>query len=315
MIPLSGRRPWVLVLCLCLLLCLAFSLFLPTVGAAQENGSIRVFKSWQSADQALPETVQLHLMHEGSKVSSIRLSAANADSQGRWVGSFDNTPLYSEDGRAIPYTVAEEPLEGFQFLVLQQPRAESIAIQSWGEKVTPASSSSYSIGSANLLAANKGGSYYVWTRDALGESQRLRLLSAINEAGLQGFGKSLSLENTQFASSLPASFPDGVSLRQSEGGTFVDFERTSVWSLFYAGSYEQTEAKDALTINRAVDSQPSPSPVPSAPPSPSASPAPSNPPVPPATGDEGMLCTLLMMSAALLGFSCTLYRLKLQKGK
>ena len=231
---------------------LAAALLLVSAPAANaaEYGEVGVAKTWDAGSGELPESVTVRLLSSGREVSRLTLTAADASVNGSWQGSFKNVPLYNDDGTPIGYTVEELPVEGFSSEVVRQPRAESVAASSWGSKVTPASQRSYSIGSSNLVAAKKGGSYYVWTDRALSAGQQSRLLAAINNARLQGLGKSLSTSNTEFASGLPASMANGaVSFRLDGGETYIDFGRTSAWSLFYAGTLEISDAQGAVIAN------------------------------------------------------------------
>lgn len=221
----------------------------PAANAA-EYGEVGVAKTWDAGSGELPESVTVRLLSGGREVSRLTLTAADASVNGSWQGSFKNVPLYNDDGTPISYTVEELPVEGFSSEVVRQPKAESVAASSWGSKVTPASQSSYSIGSSNLVAAKKGGSYYVWTDRALSAGQQSRLLTAINSARLQGLGKALNTSNTEFASGLPTSMANGaVSFRLDGGETYIDFGRTSAWSLFYAGTLEISDAQGAVIAN------------------------------------------------------------------
>ena len=191
--------------------------------------------------------------------------------------------------------------------------------------MTPASDSSYPIGSAKLVVANKGGTYYVWTLSSLGAAEKKQLLAGINAADLQGLGKALTESNTEFAAGLPASFSDGVRLRQSGQVTYIEFEKTNVWSLFYAGDYSLQEAQAAVIVNRAeaaaptetpsptASPEPTASPAPTVTPAPTASPAPTMPPsptAPPNTGDADSGYAFAMMGASLLGLLLILGRLR-----
>ena len=257
---------------------LAAALLLVSAPAAQaaEYGEIGVAKTWDADSGELPESVTVRLLSGGREVSRLTLTAADASVNGSWQGSFKNVPLYNDDGTPISYTVEELPVEGFSSEVVRQPKAESVAASSWGNKVTPASQSSYSIGGSNLVAAKKGGSYYVWTDRALSAGQRARLLTAINNARLQGLGKGLSISNTEFASGLPASMANGaVGFRLDGGETYIDFGRTSAWSLFYAGTLEISDAQGAVIANvrRAEPtSEPTPTAEPTEEPTPTAEP-------------------------------------------
>lgn len=283
---------------------LAAALLLVSAPAANaaEYGEVGVAKTWDAGTGELPESVTVRLLSGGREVSRLTLTAADASVNGSWQGSFKNVPLYNDDGTPISYTVEELPVEGFSSEVVRQPKAESVAAASWGSKVTPASQSSYSIGGSNLVAAKKGGSYYVWTDRALSAGQQSRLLAAINNARLQGLGKALSTSNTEFASGLPASMANGaVGFRLDGGETYIDFGRTSAWSLFYAGTLEISDAQGAVIANvrRAEPTaepteEPTPTAEPTEEPTPTAEPtkeptptiAPTNEPTPSAAPSE-----------------------------
>lgn len=305
------------VLFLYALFCMAFTLFSPSAAAAGETGSINVVKRWES-EAELPEAVTLYLKNGGNTVAALTLKPSDAQPDGSWQGSFENVPLYDAQGLAIQYSISEEPVEGWELSIVQLPLAEILRVKGFSEKVTPASESSYPIASYNMLVANKGGSYYVWTRVELSERQKERLLDKINAAGLGGFGNELSLENTDFAAGVPASFEGGVTVRQEGAAVWVDFERTNVWSLFYAGELELTEAREALIVNRAAVVQPtaSPSPAPTATPTPTPAPTPSPVPTPfpapeiPETGDTGLVSYVLGFGFSLAVAGLILLKLK-----
>lgn len=294
----------------------AFVLFSPAAQAVGETGSIGVVKLWEG-EAELPENVRLYLKNGGQPVSTLTLSADNSLPDGSWSGSFENVPLYDAKGNVIQYSIGEEPIPGWELSLTQLPSAETLRVKNWGGKVTPASVESYSIGQANMLAANKGGSYYVWTREALSDGQKSRLISEINAARLQGFGRELSLRNTDFQSGLPAAFDGGINLRQDGQRVFVDFERTNVWSLFYPGSIELTGAREARLINRAAAVQPTPTPTPT--PTPAATPTPTpvatpsptpSPTEPPVTGDTGISGVAVTLVLSLAAAGLILWKLK-----
>lgn len=305
-----------------------FAFFSPAAQAVGETSALGVVKLWEG-EAELPESVRLYLKNGGQTVGILTLSADNALPDGSWSGSFENVPLYDAKGRVIQYSIDEEPIPGWELSVTQLPSAETLQVKSWGNKVTPASEKSYSVGQADMLVANKGGNYYVWTREALSEGQKSLLISQINAARLQGFGKELSLRNTDFQSGLPAAFEYGVSLRQDGQRTFVDFESPKVWSLFYTGSIELTRAQEARLVNRATAVQPTAAPTtaptptaaPTSPPTATPTAAPTPPPTatptpvpsvqptplptePPRTGDTGIsgVAVTLVLSLAAAGF-------------
>ena len=305
---------------LILALTAVFSLLCPSALAAGERGTVDVVKQWRG-DGQLPQTVTLYLKNGGSIVSSLSLSTADARSDGSWAGSFEDVPLYDAQGNAIQYSVDEEPIPGWELTVTQLPAAGTLRIDSWGQKVTPASESRYPIGKADLVAANKGSRYYVWTRDELSESERELLLREINSASLQGFGAELSFENTHFESGLPARFTAGVGIYRNGEEAYVSFERTNVWSLFYSGSIGRAGEREARLINSAAavspppTSTPTPTPAPdhTPAPSPTASPQPSLPPSqPPKTGDGGVSGAAAALALSLCAAGLLVWKLKKQ---
>lgn len=313
----GARRLLISFVCVFMAFLLLAGSFPAQASQAEGTGEITVVKRWQG-DEPLPESVMVKLLENGQSIRTLRLTAADAQADGSWQGSFRGIPLYDSQGRPIDYTVVEEPVEGYASTVTQQPRAAALTVGSFGEKVTPASDSSYTIGSSRLVVANKGGNYYVWILDSLDTAEKKQLLAGINAANLQGLGKELTESITEFAAGLPASFSDGVRLRQSGQVTYIEFEKTNVWSLFYAGDYSLQEAQGAVILNRAEEAAPTESPAPSASPAPSpnpeptATPAPTEPPSPtepPQTGDAGIGYAFAMLGAALLGLLLILGRL------
>ena len=326
----GARRLLISFVCVFMAFLLLAGSFPAQASQADSAGEIPVVKRWEG-EEALPERVTVKLLEKGTSIRTLTLTAADAQADGSWQSSFQNIPLYDSQGRPIDYTVAEEPVAGYTSTVTQQPRAAALAVGSFGEKVTPASDSSYPIGASRLVVANKGGNYYVWTLSSLGPAEKKQLLSGINAANLQGLGKELTESNTEFASGLPASFSDGVRLRQSGQVTYIEFEKTNVWSLFYAGDYSLQEAQGAVIVNRAEAAaptespaptetpaptgspEPTASPAPTVSPVPTASPAPTAPPsptAPPNTGDGDSGYAFAMMAASLLGLLLILGRLR-----
>ncbi len=267
-------------LCLAVLAVLA-ALFIPACAYADDGEYITVRKTWQHGnvpEGERPQSVTVSILADGAEYASLTLTAANAGADGSWTGSIGPVPVYNERGEAITYTVSEPAVAGYTSVVTRQPKLADVLAFNWGSKITPASDPSYALGASNLVAANKGGSYYVWTREALTNAERARLLDEINAAGLQGFGKALAETNTEFQSGLPAQFASGdVSIREDNGGAVIEFARPNAWSLFYAGTLVRTEAQTAEITNTA-DARPTPTaeptPTPTAEPTPTAAPTP-----------------------------------------
>ena len=242
------KRWFSVLLALCMVLSLAPATVLAASGGDSQNEtiSIPVTKQWsdEGNEDERPDSITVNLLADGVKVTSITLNANS-----NWSGVFENQPVMDSNGKAISYTVAEETVENYG-AAYTQPTAESLSAGSWGEKVTPASSDSYSLGSNNLVVAKKGNEFDVWTMAGLSDAQKVKLCAAINDANLQGLKPDLTLNNTAFKSGIPASFEnDTVSITEDNGVRSIMFSATNVWSLFYAGMLNITEAKGASIIN------------------------------------------------------------------
>ena len=261
-------------LCLAVLAVLA-ALFIPACAYADDGEYIIVRKTWQHGnvpEGERPQSVTVSILADGAEYASLTLTAANAAADGSWTGSIGPVQSYNERGEAITYTVSEPAVAGYTSVVTRQPKLADVLAFNWGSKITPASDPSYALGASNLVVANKGGSYYVWTREALTNAERARLLDEINTAGLQGFGKALAETNTEFQSGLPAQFASGdVSIRENNGGAVIEFAHPNAWSLFYAGTLVRTEAQ-AAEITNTADARPTPTAEPT--PTPTAEPTP-----------------------------------------
>lgn len=260
----------------CFSFCFVCMLLLQAAPAARADdvptAQIHVVKLWQDENtDTRPESVDIELYADGKLIDTLRLSG-DRDSTS-WLGSFPPQPVY-EGSRTIDYTVREQSGGDYKSIVSQQPKQSALTLSSWGEKITPASKSSYPIGSSNVLVANKGGSYFVWTRAALDSTQQEQLIYLVNKAELQGLGKELSFANTLFRSGLPAFFEDsGVSINGSAGNASIEFNESNDWSLFYTGLLGIRQAQEAIIENR-LSPVPTPTPQPTTQPEPSPSPAP-----------------------------------------
>lgn len=267
-------------LCLAVLAVLA-ALFIPACAYADDGEYIIVRKTWQHGnvpEGERPQSVTVSILAGGAEYANLTLTAANAAADGSWTGSIGPVQSYNERGEAITYTVSEPAVAGYTSVVTRQPKLADVLAFNWGSKITPASDPSYALGASNLVVANKGGSYYVWTRETLTNAERARLLDEINAAGLQGFGKALAETNTEFQSGLPAQFASGdVSIREDNGGAVIEFARPNAWSLFYAGTLVRTEAQ-AAEITNTADARPTPTAEPT--PTPTAAPTPTTTPTP-----------------------------------
>ncbi len=75
--------------------------------------SISGEKTWNDADNQdgiRPGSITVNLLANGEKVKSVTVEA---NAQGKWLYTFENLPV-NENGKAITYTVTEEPVEGYQ---------------------------------------------------------------------------------------------------------------------------------------------------------------------------------------------------------
>lgn len=243
------KRMMGLLLCLMMLVSLFSGLSASAYAApANDMVTIPVQKTWEHGDvpaEMQPAALTVFLLQNGTRIVSRTLNANN-----EWHGEFV-VPRTDGRGKAYVYTVEEEPVTGYT-PAYTQPTMEQVSVSGLtGVKVTPASQSTYPVG-GNLVVANKGGNYYVWSAIGLSASQQALLCKAINDANMQGMGKDLTLTNTVFGSGLPCSFDGGaVELRASDTGTEIVFSTTSTWSLFYNGSLSVTAESGAAIKNTA----------------------------------------------------------------
>ena len=229
-----------------LLLCLVMALSLiPTVAFGDKGGStpklspisITVTKEWDDDNNSLnkrPDSVTVKLLKDGEETGkTLTLYKDN------WTGSFTDVPA---DG---VYTVSEEPVDGYMPVYTQQP-VITLRFSGWNEKITPANELSYSIPvGRNLIVANKGNAYYVWTLTALTDAQKNDLMLAVNKAKLEGLGTALEAGNTEFKSGIPATFNNGTKI---ENGT-ITFKKVKDWSLFYCGTVTLSSVTGAKITN------------------------------------------------------------------
>ena len=215
---------------------------LPT---ASETIDIPVEKVWSDGNENHTETVTVKLLANGTVVENeiIELNANN-----NWTGTFEGLPKKdATTGEDIEYTVEEVAVPGYT-ASYTKPEITGLSVSEWGDKITPASTPSYGV-TGNLLVGKKGGNYFVWTSDTLSETQKNDLMVAINNADLQGLGKSLTATNTTFASGESASF-DNNAVRINSGT--ITFTNTNVWSLFYCGKLTPSSVTKAIITNTPV---------------------------------------------------------------
>ncbi|MGN0785614.1 MAG: Cna B-type domain-containing protein, partial [Candidatus Aphodomorpha sp.] len=255
--------------------------------ATTVRGDIPVEKLWDhgslpAAQQ--PQSVTVKLMQGNKMIQQITLTEG---ADGRWTGVFVDVPLLT-NGAPIDYTVTEAPLSDYAMTVVQLPFPGSVSDSTWSEKITPASESTYPLGEAEIVVANKGGTYDIWSLNTLNAVQQQALVDEINRANLQGFGAALKLGtggNTEFRFGLPAVFYDkkgnSVEIREGADGTEIEFGETSVWSLFYSGGITVEDARGAVIKNTyQAPSTPTPTATPTPTPTPTATPTPTPTPTP-----------------------------------
>lgn len=246
----KGRRILSSVLCLLMVLALlpAAALADNVNGGQSETFDITIEKVWNDEGNAdkRPEKITVNLLKNGVNDGAVILTA-----NGGWKNTITK-PVNDDAGKPITYTVTEDSIENYVSTITQQPKAGSLTVGKWSEKITPASNPSYDV-SGNIIVAKNGNNYYVWTIKGLDNVQKPKLLAAINDANLQG---TLSENNTEFRSGLPATFENGdVSISQTGDTIRITFNKTSVWSLFYEGTLTIEEAQDAIITNTYTPTQ------------------------------------------------------------
>ena len=230
-----------------LLLCLVMALSLiPTVAFGDKGGStpklspisITVTKEWDDDNNSLnkrPDSVTVKLLKDGEETGkTLTLYKDN------WTGSFTDVPA---DG---VYTVSEEPVDGYMPVYTQQPVITPLSVSGWSEKITPAKNPSYPIPVGhNLIVANKGNNYYVWTLKELTNAQENDLRLAVNAAKLSGLGKDLDANNTFFQFGSSAKFDNETTIENDT----ITFKNTKDWSLFYCGTVTPSSVTGAIITN------------------------------------------------------------------
>lgn len=249
----KGHRILSIVLCLLMVLALlpAAALADNVNGGQPETFDITIKKEWSDKGNEAnrPETITVNLLKNGVNDGAVSLTA-----DGGWETTI-NKPVNDAEGNPITYTVTEDPIENYEATITQQPKAGSLTVGQWSEKITPASNQSYDV-SGNIIVANKGNKYYVWTIKGLDNAQKPKLLAAIKDANLNGIGEGPSENNTEFQSGLPATFNNGdVSISQTGDITQITFKETNAWSLFYAGTLTIVEAQGAIITNTYTPTQ------------------------------------------------------------
>lgn len=249
----KGHRILSSVLCLLMVLALlpAAALADNVNGGQSETFDITIEKVWNDEGNAdkRPEQITVNLLKNGVNDGAVILTA-----NGGWKNTITK-PVNDDTGKPITYTVTEDPIKNYNATNIQQPKAGSLTVGDWGEKITPASNPSYNV-SGNIIVANKGNNYYVWTIKGLDNVQKLKLLAAIKDANLNGIGKGPSENNTEFRSGIPANFENGnVSISQTGDTTQITFKETNVWSLFYEGTLTIAEAQGAIITNTYTPTQ------------------------------------------------------------
>ena len=77
-----------------------------------ENIDIPIKKVWENPRIPHPDKVKVNLKNGDTVIDSITLSESNG-----WKGVFSNLPKYDASGAVIEYTVAEDPVEGYDSAV------------------------------------------------------------------------------------------------------------------------------------------------------------------------------------------------------
>ena len=219
---------------------------------AQSTFDIEIVKEWDDKgnEEKRPDSIAVTLKANEENVNTLTLTADD-----EWKGVFTNNPILGEDGKIIVYTVQEGVVENYTAYTQQ---IESSITLTFGDKVTPASQNSYPV-DGNVIVAKKGNEYYIWTENQLSEAQKIYLLSAVNEAKLNGLGAALTTDNTNFRDGLPAYFSDGsIRIISSGNNKKIYFDNHNDWSLFYVCNLKIADTAEATITNTY---SPAPAPV------------------------------------------------------
>ncbi|MDD6721849.1 MAG: Cna B-type domain-containing protein [Clostridiales bacterium] len=225
--------------------------FIPAAATTAATSGTEITKVWENDDETnRPDSVKVQLLEGANVVETIELTKG-----GNWKGIFEK----QESGKT--YTIKEVNVLPNYTTTYTAPGEEIVTVGNWGEKITPASNPTYPL-TGNIVVANKGGSYYIWTQDKLIDQQKSKLMAAINDANLNGLGKALTAQNTEFKYGIRATFGREEEVRIEKDGnkTTINFSETNVWSLFYEGTLSIESATGWIVKNTYTKTESDPDP-------------------------------------------------------
>lgn len=232
------KKPFAIMLALIMVLA-----FIPAAATTAATSGAEITKVWddEGHQNERPQSVTVQLLEGDEKKDEITLTA-----EANWTGSFS----YSQESGKT-YTIKEVDVPANYTPSYTAPVEEKLTVKDWGKKITPANNPTYTL-TGNIVVANKGGSYYIWTQDELTEPQENKLKKAVDDANLEGLGKALEKANSiTFAHGVPTA-PDasGVSIQyDNNNNTTINFSEPKDWSLFYEGTLIITPATGWIVKN------------------------------------------------------------------
>ena len=241
------KKPFAIMLALIMVLA-----FIPAAATTAATSGTEITKVWENDDETnRPDSVQVQLLEGANVVETIELTKG-----GNWTGRFS----YSQESGKT-YTIQEVKVPDNYTPSYTAPNEEIVTVEILGDKITPANNPTYTL-TGNIVVANKGKDYYIWTQVGLTDPQKNKLMAAINDANLEGLGKALAAGNTEFKDGLSATFDGSGVIIEKDGNntTTIKFDKTADWSLFYEGTLSITPATGWIVTNTYTKTESDPDP-------------------------------------------------------
>lgn len=239
-------------LALILTLIMVLGLMPAAMAVEVEQKEVKVEKVWNCVPEGtqLPKDVQVKI-YAKDDTEPTATATLEKDNDGSWGATFTVPASFDVNNAKI-----EEEVPFGYTVDYTAPSAQAVSLN-LGSKITPAKDKEYNF-SGNIIVANHGGQYYIWTETALTVDQQTEVMAAINRANLEGLGKTLAKNNTTFKSGNDAMFT------MTQGQTDITititaptppavgkitFSEEKAWSLFYAGMLTIKDATNWVITN------------------------------------------------------------------
>ncbi len=214
--------------------------------------SVTVTKEWSESDKysdLIPDSIEITLYEDVNRNGEYdegedKLVTQNAagisiestvklTKEDEWKYTWSNLPADTD------YVITETYPEGFKWKTTDY----SNAIKNLKEldRVTTCSNLTFNLGKNNMLLVKKTEGYYLWTVYdlELTTDQVKEIAEVLKSFHLKGSGN-LDFDNLKYDFGIDAQ-DTGITLKQTDAGWQLEFDKTSVWSMFWDFQYDRTE--------------------------------------------------------------------------